>query len=256
MAKEMKTRKSYKRGYPISLLIGFKPDGAVLWEIFSHVAKPQGTYKIEGDTRDQRVLYNFHESLIEALKPHFNEGVRSTILVVPSRTNYGKQFLEHIQKHHRYLFENISNGVTFSELEGSAVQPQEVAELARTAEFRVSVKNTTSAETEGIIRQLEKTIGKTEQSSLTLFSLKEIEATICGHETNREFDNRYLLLTDKYLATVPDKRRIQRLLQIANNKKVKTRIVNSDTTAGKRISQFGGLILFEPYTKGRKIRPN
>jgi stalled ribosome rescue protein Dom34 len=57
------------------------------------------------------------------------------------------------------------------------------------------------------------------------------------------------MLTDKYLADSEDKSRIHRLLQISQNRKVKTRIVNVETPAGKRISQFGGVIFFTIPTK-------
>jgi len=55
---------------------------------------------------------------------------------------------------------------------------------------------------------------------------------------------KYLLLTDKYLAEAEDKTKIHRLLQISKNRKVKTRIVKEETVAGKRISQFGGVVFF------------
>jgi len=57
------------------------------------------------------------------------------------------------------------------------------------------------------------------------------------------------MLTDKYLADSKGKNRIHRLLQISKNRKVETRIVNADTPAGKRISQFGGIIFFARSTK-------
>jgi stalled ribosome rescue protein Dom34 len=57
------------------------------------------------------------------------------------------------------------------------------------------------------------------------------------------------LLTDKYLAEAEDKNRIHRLLQISQNRKVKTRIVKAETVAGKRISQFGGIVFFIMPTK-------
>jgi stalled ribosome rescue protein Dom34 len=253
--KGMKTKKGYKRGYPVSLLIGFKHDGAMLWEVFSHVVKPQCTLRIEESSRDdQKALYNFHESIIKALKPYFGEGVRSTVIVAPPRTNYGKEFLEHVRKHHYYLIEpNTSNRVIFTELDGSAVQPNEVAELVKTLGFRESVEDVTSAEANGIIRELEKTISCTNETSQAIFSLKEIEEAIYKQDSSQESEERYLVLTDKYLANATDKKRIHRLLQISNNKKVKTRIVNGETPAGKRISQFGGIILFDFNTK-RRIR--
>jgi len=57
------------------------------------------------------------------------------------------------------------------------------------------------------------------------------------------------MLTDKYLADSEDKNRINKLLQISKNRKVKTRIVNVETPAGKRISRFGGIVFFTTPTK-------
>jgi len=57
------------------------------------------------------------------------------------------------------------------------------------------------------------------------------------------------VLTDKYLAESGYKHRIHRLLQISANKKAKTRIIDAETPAGKRITQFGGLIFFISPTK-------
>ncbi len=54
----------------------------------------------------------------------------------------------------------------------------------------------------------------------------------------------HLMLTDKYLTFSKDKDKVHRLLQIAKNRKVKTRVVNAETSAGKRISQFGGIVFF------------
>jgi stalled ribosome rescue protein Dom34 len=57
-----------------------------------------------------------------------------------------------------------------------------------------------------------------------------------------------LVLTDSYLAESNCKNRIQRLLQIAANREVKTKIVNAETSAGKRITQLGGLVYFVSKT--------
>jgi stalled ribosome rescue protein Dom34 len=53
-----------------------------------------------------------------------------------------------------------------------------------------------------------------------------------------------LLLTDMYLAKSRQKQRIHRLLQIAKNKKIKTKVIDAETSAGCRITQFGGLVFF------------
>jgi stalled ribosome rescue protein Dom34 len=86
-------------------------------------------------------------------------------------------------------------------------------------------------------------------NSVVLYSLKEIEAKIYSQEKRSESRTDYLLLTDKYLAGSKQKNRIHRLLQIAKNKKMKTRIINAETPAGTRISQFGGIVFFSTTTK-------
>jgi stalled ribosome rescue protein Dom34 len=53
----------------------------------------------------------------------------------------------------------------------------------------------------------------------------------------------YLLLTDSYLAGEKRKVRLNRLMQIAQNKKIKMRIVNKETPAGVRLNQLGGLVV-------------
>ncbi len=88
-------------------------------------------------------------------------------------------------------------------------------------------------------------------NSVVLYALKEIEDTVYDQHRNKEFRTEYLLLTDKYLADSKQKNRIHRLLQISKNKKVKTRVVNAETPAGNRISQFGGIVFFSTPTRQR-----
>ena len=63
-------------------------------------------------------------------------------------------------------------------------------------------------------------------------------------EKSKKYKVGYLLLTDKYLMNSKQKSRIHRLLQISQNKKVKTRVINAETSAGNRIIQFGGIVFF------------
>ena len=97
------TPKNYKRGYPVAILIGMEADRAALWHIFSQVAKPQQTISINGDRKDQKALYSFHETIVNALRPVLKEGVRSVIVASPPRTNYALDFLFHIKAHHAWL---------------------------------------------------------------------------------------------------------------------------------------------------------
>jgi len=241
----VKRKQGYKRGYSIALLVGFEDDHAVLWQVFSHVVKLHLTLKLEGRRTDERTLYNFHESVVDALRPMLKEGVRSIVVTAPIKTTYAADFLDHVQKHHAYLIQSkMPNRVTFAVLVGSANQPQNVAELVKTKEFHMLIAETTSEEADHIVDALEKRLYSVDGSSVVLFSLKEIEDVVYDRERRGDFRSEYLMLTDKYLADSKDKNRIHRLLQISKNRKVKTRIVNAETPAGKRISQFGGIVFF------------
>jgi len=247
---KVKRKQGYKRGHSVALLVGFEDDHAVLWQVFSHVVKLHLTLEVGGKRTDQRVLYNFHESVVNALKPVLNEGVRSIVVTAPKKTTYAADFLDHVQKHHAYLIQSKRpNRATFAELTGSADQPHKVTELVKTKEFRKLIAETISEEADHVVNAFERYLYSTDSKSVILFSLKEIEDMVYDQERHNDFRTEYLMLTDKYLADSADKNRIHRLLQISKNRKVKTRIVNAETPAGKRISQFGGVFFFTMPTK-------
>ena len=75
-----------------------------------------------------------------------------------------------------------------------------------------------------------------------LFSLEEAENIILGTQAAGKPKPEYLLLTDNYLSSSRQKNRVHRLLQIAKNRSVKTKIINAESTAGIRLTQLGGLV--------------
>jgi stalled ribosome rescue protein Dom34 len=246
----MKRKKGYRRGYPVALLVGFEDDHAALWQVFSHVVKLHLMLKLGEKRTNQKALYNFHESLVDALRPMLKEGVRSIVVTAPTKTTYATDFLDHVRKHHDYLMQSkSSNRATFAILIGSADQPKEVAELVKTKEFRELIAQTISEEVDHTANILEKYLYSNNSNCVVLFSLREIEDVIYNRERNNDFRTEYLMLTDKYLADSKDKNNIHRLLQISQNRKVKTRIVNAETPTGQRISQFGGIVFFIIPTK-------
>jgi stalled ribosome rescue protein Dom34 len=245
-----KRKKGYKRGYPVALLASFEDDHAVLWRIFNHVVKLHTKLKLEGSRTDQRVLYNFHESVVDALRPILQEGVRSIVLTNPTKTTYASDFLDHVRKHHAYLFQSKSpNRANFAELVGSADQLHSVTGLVKTKEFRELIAETISGEADQIVDALEKQLYSSDNTSVVLFSLKDIEDTVYTQDRHNYLTTKYLMITDKYIAGSEDKNRTNRLLQISKNRKVKTRIVNGETPAGRRISQFGGIVFFTVSNK-------
>jgi len=236
----------------VALLMGFEDDHAVMWQVFSHVVKLSLRLELDGKRTDERVLYNFHESVVDALKPLLKEGVRSVVVTAPMKTTYAADFLDHVRKHHRYLIQSKSqNRANFAELVGSADNRIKVAELVKNKKFSKLINETTSEEADHIINVLEKHLYSTGDNTVVLYSLKEIEDIVYDRGKRNEFGTAYLLLTDRYLADSKSKNRIHMLLQISKNKKVKTRIVNAETSAGNRISQFGGIVFFSNPTKQR-----
>jgi stalled ribosome rescue protein Dom34 len=231
--------KAHRRGYPVAVLAGIESDHAALWQVFSQVAKHQQTIPLNGNRSDPKAVYNFHESILNALRPTLKEGVRSIIIASPAKTIYAQEFQNHIKTHQTWLLQG-PNKATFSTITGSASTPSDVAALTKTAAFKQLVSETTAQETENLLEILEKRLS--EADNLVLFSLEEAENLILSAQPAGKPKPEYLLLTDNYLSGSRRKNRVQRLLQIAKNKGIKTRIINAESTAGKRLTQLGGLV--------------
>ena len=235
----MKPRRRYKRGYPVAILLGLEENTATLWKIFSNVAKQEKTLHI--NKTNPKALYNFHETIVNAIRPTLKEGVRSIIVASPPRTNHNQEFINHVYQHHRWLTQG-ANKAAFSKITGPATSAPQVSELTRSPAFRQIIGETTVEETENLIEILEKRLNNPDNSNLVLFSLEEAEKLILKRHKPGSPKPEYLLLTDKYLADNREKSRLHRLMQIANNKHVKTRIINAESPAGARLTQLGGLI--------------
>lgn len=249
MTKRKRTR-TYRRGYPVALLVGMEPDHAALWQVFSHVAKPLRPVKLEGRRTDPTARYNFHESIIDALRPAFQEGVKSVIVTAPTKTTYTVDFMNHVRKHHAYLLQsNRPHRAAFIELTGSADQPHTVAALMNTPRVRRLIAETTADEADHLVDALNAQLFGADTDTVVLYTLGEIEQWIYGLQGPSDRQTAYLLLTDAYLAASREKARVHRLLQIATNRQVATRIVPADTAAGARISQLGGVVLFTLPTR-------
>jgi len=241
----LKRKRRYRRGYPVAILVGLEDNHAIFWNVFSKVVKQSKRLEVNGQRTDEKSLYNLHQSIIDELKPSISKGVKSIVLVSPARTNYGQQFLEHVKKHHMYLIQSRNpNCANFAELVGSAEDHIQVSELVKTNEFIDLIEKTTTEEADQVVNSLEKHLYGTNNNSTVLYSLKEIEDYVYRRKKTNEFQTKFLLLTNKYLAQSRQKSRIHRLMQIAQNKKIQTKVINAETSAGSRITQFGGIVFF------------
>jgi stalled ribosome rescue protein Dom34 len=235
--------KSYRRGYPVATLIGVEAEQATLWQIYSQVAKPQQTIPLTGDRRDQKALYNFHETIINALRPTLKEGVRSIIIAAPPRTSYAQDLEKHIKSHHSWLLSGTGKG-TIALIVGSASTPAQVSTLTQKAGFKELIQENAQQETENLLELLEKRLNE----NLVSFSLPEAENFILNPQAPGKPQPEYLLLTNDYLSGSRQKNRVHRLMQIAQNKQVKTRVIDAESAAGTRLTQLGGIVCLAKRT--------
>ena len=130
---------------------------------------------------------------------------------------------------------------------GSASNLSQVAKLTKSSIFRQIINLTAAEETENLIEILEKRLNTSEEKSRVLFSLEEVETVVLSKHKPGRLKPEYLLLTDKYLLDSREKNRLHRLMQIAANRKVKTRVVNDESPAGVRLSQLGGIVCIAQF---------
>jgi stalled ribosome rescue protein Dom34 len=243
-------KRGYRRGYSVAVLIGLKEDRAILWRVFSNVVKPHVTLRLSRARADGKALYNFHEAIVDALRFLFKEGVRSIVVAAPMKTDYAQVFLDHLRKHDAWLVQAKGpSSATFGVLVGSAGELHEVADLVKTKRFHDLISETTSADADRTVDTLEKWLIDLEDGAVVLYSLEEVEDLVYGQWTSGGIKPEYLMLTDEYLLNHKERNRVNRLLQISNNRNVKTVIVDADTPAGNRLTQLGGLICLAKPTR-------
>jgi stalled ribosome rescue protein Dom34 len=213
-----------------------------MWRVFSNVVKPHAMLRLSGVRTDGKALYSFHEAIVDALRPVLKEGIKSIVVAAPIKTDFAHVFLDHMRKHDAWLVQaKGANSAAFGVLIGSAGEPHEVADLVKTKAFQDLISETTGTDADRIVDTMEKWLSDLDGASV-LYSLKEVEDLMYSQWTSGKIKPEYLMLTDEYLRNSKQRNRINRLLQISNNKNVKTIIVDADTSAGNRLTQLGGLV--------------
>ena len=252
MAKKKGKGNRQKRGYPLAILIGLEDMKAVFWKVFSEVVKPDITIK-RGRKRvnqDPKQLYSFHELIVDALRPIVRAGNKSFVLINPPKTKHGQELMEHIKKHHDWLIKDGRDSISFGIIEGSAENIGRVSYLVQQDEFKEVLGVTTNDESEKIMNTFESRILSIKDKSEVFYTLKEIEGFIGVSKKKKSakiqpvIKVEYIILTDRFLDEHQQKQRIHRLLQIASNKSIKTKIIDAESDAGIRVDKFGGLICF------------
>jgi stalled ribosome rescue protein Dom34 len=246
MAKKWKRRP--KRGHPIAILIGLHDNDAVFWRIFSETIRLHSKINRGRKRRnqDKKQLFHFHEEIINTLRPIINEGIRSIILLSPPKEEYSDEFLNHVNKHHSWLLKKGDNQVVISKIVGNQAKTQKDVYYLKTQEyFKEIVDKTSNQEGLLILAELTKIINKNEKFSKILYTWKEIDHELKLIKQNSKLPKpNYVILTEEYLKNPKNRNKTHRILQIAKNLEIKTKIVSEESEAGSIVEKFGGLVCY------------
>ncbi len=219
-----------RRGYPLAVLIGLEDTKAHIWDIYSRSIKPDTVNKKETNQ------YNYYEAIIDNLRPKIKQGVKTILIASSNEDNY-EEFYQHIKKHQHWLIGGYElNQVTLEYVEGDAADRDAVVELIEESGLQDTIREASREDIKRVMGVLEKRLGTPKGIDTLLFTLSEVENAVYGEDLQPE----YILLTNDYQRR--HRRRSHRLLQIAQNKGIKSMIVETNTPMGKRLTQFGGLI--------------
>ncbi len=243
-----KRKKRVRRGHPVAILIGLHDNDAVFWRIFSESIRPHFKINRGRKRRNQnkKHLFHFHEEIINVLRPIIKEGIRSVILLSPPKEEYSDEFLNHINKHHSWLLKKGNQGVVFSKIVGNQAKTQKDVYYLKTQDyFKDIVGETSNREALLILEELTETINKNEKFSKILYTWREIDYELRLIKQNSNLPKPdYIILTEEYLKNPKNRNKTHRILQIAKNLKIKTKIVNEESEAGISVKKFGGLVCY------------
>jgi len=244
-------KKRTKRGFPVCILVGFDEQAIHIWKVFSETVRKYKIMKLPRKWKNasEKDMYHFFEDLIDLLRPLMDSGLKSVVLAEPQGSNWTTKFLEHIKKHQRWLIDSKgSTQVAFGQISGNVHELSGVRYLIEQEKTQKVIKRITSEEAYFLIKELEKAINSNNPNILIVYGLNEVENLIYkgGKKDNSVAEKvDYLLLTYEFLENHDDKNRVYRLIQIAENKGIITKVILEESPAGNRINQFGGIICFK-----------
>ncbi|NVM37510.1 MAG: hypothetical protein HWN81_18080 [Candidatus Lokiarchaeota archaeon] len=246
MAKKRKNR--VKRGHQIAILIGLHDDDAVFWKIYSESIRFHSRLKRgrKRKSQNKKHLYHFHEEIINTLRAIIKEGIRSVILLSPPKEEYSDEFLNHVNKHHSWLLKKGDKQVVFSKIMGNQAKTQKDVYYLKTQKyFKEIVDETSNQEGLLILEKLKEIINKNKKFSKILYTWREIdyELRLIKQNPNLPKPN-YIILTEEFQKKPKNRNKTHRIIQIAKNLEIKTKIVKQESEAGAIVDQFGGLLCY------------
>lgn len=242
-------KKKQKRGFLVALLIGFDEKAIYSWKVYSHSLRAYKTIKLPRKWKylDDKQRYNLLEDMVNIIRPVIREGLKSIILANPEKEEYSATFLDHINKHHQWLLKGY-NRVSIGEIDGVADSLESAKFLISQEESKLVIDETITDELNDIVKRLEKLIHTGDPEKLLLYSLEEIEAIVYqGGKKDKKAAEKLdlIIITANFIEKQANKSNIYRLLQIANNKGVKTKTISKESQYTDRFDQLGGLLAFK-----------
>jgi len=167
--------------------------------------------------------------------PVIKQGVKTIIVASTDEKDYAS-FMSHIERHQSWLLKGWElNKATFEHVPMAAMDERQVREIVNTDGFKKMLSEASSVDMRHVMEVLEERLNDSDGIETLLFSLGEIESHIYGGG-----EAEYMLVTDQFHER--HRRRTHRLLQVVANRSTQTSIVPTDTAAGARLTQFGGLV--------------
>jgi len=218
-----------RRGYPVAVLVGLGKGEAHIWDLYSESVKPGPQIASNGTD------YGFHEAVVDQLRPRLKEGVKTVLVATEDRRLYN-EFMGHVSRHQGWLLRGWKlNTVTLTHIQGNARTAEEVRTLAASDEFRSRLSEASEGDLDSVMGVLEKRLNTSEGIDTLMLSLDDVEAGVYGEEPPE-----YILVTEEF--TRRHRGRAQRLLQVAQNRGVKTRTVPTGSWHASRLFQLGGIV--------------
>ncbi|TFG16651.1 MAG: hypothetical protein EU531_05855 [Promethearchaeota archaeon] len=238
-----------KRGFLAALLIGFDEKQLRSWKVYSHSLRSYRTIKFSRKWKylDEKQKYKLFEDLVDLLRPVIKEGLKSILIASEEKLNISDAFLEHVNKHHRWLMKGY-NRISFGKIIGLADSLENAKRIISREDTLNIVEETISDELNQWSKKLEMLINTGDPNELLLYNLEGIESIIFeGGKKDLTVAAKLelLIVTENFIERQKHKSRVHRLLQIAQNKGIKTKIVPKDSTEAIGFTQLGGIVAFK-----------
>jgi len=238
-----------KRGFLLALLIGFDEKHILGWKVYSHSLRPYNNIIMPRKWKylDEKQQYKLFEDLVDFIRPMIKQGLKSILLAEEGKLNISDDFIEHVNKHHRWLIKG-RNRISFGKIKGLANTLESAQTLLTREDSSNIIEETVSEELNQLSQKLEMLINTGDPKELLIYNLEGIENLVFegGKKDVSAAENlELIILTESYLENRRHKNRVHRLLQIAQNKGVKTKIISKESPEAASFNRLGGILAFK-----------